>query len=85
MNKRSDAPYYFEYDLYHQTAAGADCDVLAIAQVGERDFELVSTWAWVGVKGCRLMISHVFDLYFIVERHRAGSCFDSCTVVVKTA
>ena len=22
------------------------------------------------------MVGHVFDLYFVIERHSAGSCFD---------
>ena len=70
--------YCFEYDFDRQTAAGADCDFLAIAEVGERDLELVSTWAWIGVEGCSLVIGHIFDLYLIVERHRAGSCFGGC-------
>ncbi len=72
MDEKRDAPYYFEYDFDHQAAAGADCDFLAIAEVGEGDFELVATWAWVGVEGCGLVIGHVFNLYLIVERHRAG-------------
>ena len=78
MAKILGAPYYLENDLDHQTAAGADCDFLAIAEVGERDLELVATWAWVGVEGGGLVIGHVFNLYLIVERHRAGSCFDGC-------
>ena len=42
-------PYNVEDDLDHETAAGADCDFLTIAEVGEGDFELVATWARVGV------------------------------------
>lgn len=71
-------PYYFKYDFDHQTAAGADCDFLAIAEVGERNFELVATRAWVSVEGCGFVVGHVFDLDFVVERHSAGSCSDCC-------
>ena len=74
--------YYFEYDFDHQTAAGADCDFLAIAEIGERDFELVAAWARVGVEGCGSVIGHVFDFYFVVEGHCACLCL-FLTIVVK--
>ena len=70
--------YCLEYDLDRQTAAGADCHFLAVTEVRERDFELVSARAGVGIKCCSLVIGHIFDLYLIVERHRAGSCCGGC-------
>ena len=70
--------YCFEYDLNRQTAAGADRHFLAITEVRERNFELVSTRAGIGIDCRGLVIGHIFDLYLIVVRHRAGSCCGGC-------
>ena len=65
--------HHFEYDLDHQAAAGADGDFFAVAEVGERDFELVAAGAGVGVEGGGLVVGHVFDLDLVVEGHRCWS------------
>lgn len=79
MNGNKFSAHCFEYNFDHQTAAGADCDFFAIAEVGEGDLKLVATWAWVGIEGCGFVVGHVFDLYLVVERHRAGRCSDCCS------
>lgn len=61
--------YSFEYDSDGQTAAGTNGDFFAVAEVGERDFELVAAGAGVGVEGCGGVIGHVFDFNFVVEGH----------------
>lgn len=75
---RISTTYCLEYDLDRQTAARADCNFLAITEVRERDFELVSARTGIGIDCRSLVIGHILDLYLIVERHRAGSCCGGC-------
>ena len=70
--------YCLEYDLDRQTAAGADCHFLAVTEVRERNFELVSARAGIGIERRGFVIGHIFDFYLIVERHRASSCCGGC-------
>lgn len=45
----SEATYRIEDDLNHQTAAGANSDIFAVAQVADTDFEPVAAGTWVVV------------------------------------
>ena len=61
--------HFLKYDLNHETTAGADGGVFAVAQVPEGDLEPVATWAWVVVELEGGVECHVFDFYFVVVGH----------------
>ena len=61
--------YCFEDHSDLQAAAGADSNLLPIAQITEGDLELVTTGTWVGIECCGSIIGHILDFDLIVERH----------------
>ena len=61
-----------KYDLNHQTAAWADSNIFAVAQIADRDLETVPTRTRVVVDLESGIVSHVFDLDLVVVRHLDG-------------
>jgi hypothetical protein len=59
--------YGVEYYAYHQAAAGAARNVLAVAHVGDGDLEAVAAGARVVIDLERLIVEAVFDLDLVVE------------------
>jgi hypothetical protein len=64
--------YSIKYDLNHQTAAWADSNIFAIAQIVDRDLETISTRTRVVVDLEGGIVGHVFDLDLVVIRHLDG-------------
>jgi len=57
----------FKYDSNHQAATRADCDIFAVSQVCNGDFKFVAARTWVMIYFEGGIISHILDLYFIVD------------------
>lgn len=61
-------------NLNHERAARTDSDILAVAQVIDRDLEAVAARARVVVDLQCWVKGHVLDLDLVVDRLRHGGC-----------